>query len=83
MIPADPDTLAAVHLHDLDVDHLQQREARWVWIDLVGKGSRLRSVPVPNWVKMLLDDWIVASGIRDGKGWLSSQPHYPSTRLSS
>lgn len=59
--------LRRAELAALTIDHLQQREARWVWIDLVGKGSRLRSVPVPDWVKMLLDDWIAASGIRDGK----------------
>ncbi|MEP6540438.1 MAG: tyrosine-type recombinase/integrase [Bryobacteraceae bacterium] len=59
--------LRRAELVALTVDHLQQREGRWVWIDLVGKGSRLRSVPVPAWVKSLLDDWIIASGIQDGK----------------
>lgn len=59
--------LRRAELVALTIDHLQQREGRWVWIDLVGKGSRLRTVPVPNWVKMLLDAWIVTSGIRDGK----------------
>ena len=59
--------LRRAELVALTIDHLQQREGRWVWIDLVGKGSRLRSVPVPNWVKVLLDQWIAASGIRDGK----------------
>jgi len=59
--------LRRAELVALTLDDLQQREGRWVWIDRVGKGSRLRSVPVPNWVKTLLDDWIVASGVQDGK----------------
>jgi integrase len=54
--------LTALTLH-----HLQQREARWVWIDLVGKGNRLRSVPVPNWAKRRIDDWLEAAGIAEGK----------------
>jgi integrase len=51
----------------LTLDALQQREGRWVLIDLMGKGGRLRSVAVPNWVKLLLDDWVNAAGIREGK----------------
>jgi len=34
----------------LRVDHLQQREGRWVIVDLRGKGGRLRSMPVAGWV---------------------------------
>jgi len=59
--------LRRAELVTLTIGHLQQREARWVWIDLMGKGSRLRTVPVPNWVKILVDDWIAASGIQEGK----------------
>jgi site-specific recombinase XerD len=59
--------LRRAELVALTMDHLQQREGRWVWIDLVGKGSRLRSVPVPHWVKTLLDDWVIASGLQEGK----------------
>jgi integrase len=51
----------------LTIDHLQQREARWVFLDLVGKGRRLRTVPIANWTKVLIDDWIAAAGIREGK----------------
>lgn len=46
---------------------VQMREARWVIVDLVGKGNRVRTVPIPSWVKVALDDWrqglAVAAGI--------------------
>ena len=51
----------------LTLDHLQQREGRWVLIDLTGKGNRLRSVPVPSWVKVLIDAWTEGAGIGEGK----------------
>jgi integrase len=50
----------------LDVRHLQLREERWVLLDLQGKGRRLRTVPVPHWVKRLLDQWLADSGITGG-----------------
>jgi site-specific recombinase XerD len=37
---------------NLEVDQIQQREGRWVIPDLVGKGMRRRTVPVPSWVKV-------------------------------
>ena len=33
------------------------REARWVIVDLAGKGNRVRTVPIPSWVKVALDAW--------------------------
>jgi integrase/recombinase XerD len=36
---------------------VQMREARWVIVDLVGKGNRVRTVPIPSWVKVALDAW--------------------------
>jgi site-specific recombinase XerD len=41
----------------LEVRHLQLRDERWVLLDLPGKGRRVRTVPVPLWVKRLLDRW--------------------------
>src|SRR5215469_1888496 len=52
---------------ELRVDHLQQREEHWAIVDLVGKGSHVRTVPVPDWVRTELDDWLVAAGIDRGK----------------
>lgn len=59
--------LRRAELAALRMEYLQQREARWILADLVGKGGRLRSVPVANWTKVLIEDWIAAAGIREGK----------------
>jgi integrase len=58
--------LRRAELISLDVSHIQMRDARWVIPDLPGKGSRLRTVPVPAWVKRLMDAWVEAAGIESG-----------------
>jgi site-specific recombinase XerD len=50
----------------LRVDHIQMREARWVIVDLVGKRSKTRSVPMPSWAKYAVDSYLLAAGIADG-----------------
>ena len=35
--------------------------------NLVGKGKRLRTIPVPSWSKELLDAWLRHSGVIEGK----------------
>ena len=45
----------------LTVDHLQQREEHWAIVDLVGKAGHVRTVPVPDWVKRVLDGWLAAA----------------------
>jgi hypothetical protein len=51
----------------LNLDQLQSREGRWVIVNLVGKGKRLRTIPVPSWSKELLDAWLQHSGVIEGK----------------
>ena len=51
----------------LRLDHLQQREEHWAIVDLLGKGGHVRTVPVPDWVRTELDDWLAAAGIDRGK----------------
>src|SRR5664280_777391 len=51
----------------LRLDQLQSREGHWVIVDLVGKGRRLRTVPVPSWCKELLDAWVRHSGVSEGR----------------
>ena len=53
-------------LAGLTVEHVQQREGRWVIVDLVGKHGRVRSVPIASWVKSALDRWTAAAEIGDG-----------------
>lgn len=47
----------------LSFDHIQQREGRWVFVDLIGKGNRIRTIPIPSWVKSAIDEWVNATGI--------------------
>ena len=51
----------------LKLDQLQTREGRCVIVDLIGKGRRLRTVPVPFWSKQLLDAWLRHSGVSEGR----------------
>lgn len=50
----------------LTVGNIQQREGRWVIVDLVGKRSKTRSVPMPSWCKYAIDAYLLAAGIADG-----------------
>lgn len=51
---------------DLTFAHIQQREGRWVIVDLVGKGNRVRTVPIPSWAKAAVDAWADAAGLTKG-----------------
>ena len=51
---------------NLSFDHVQQRDGRWVLVDLVGKRDKVRSVPMPNWTKAAIDAWGRASGVAGG-----------------
>ena len=46
--------------------HIQQRDARWMVVDLVGKGNRVRSVPIPSWAKQAIDEWAQAANLARG-----------------
>src|SRR5713226_10126225 len=48
-------------LTELTVDHFQRREDHWAIVDLIGKGGHVRTIPVPDWVKRTVDDWLAAS----------------------
>ncbi len=59
--------LRRAELLRLNVADLQQREGRWVFPDLLGKGNRLRTVTVPAGVKARIDSWLHAAGITEGR----------------
>lgn len=42
---------------NLKLEHIQLRDARWVIVDIQGKGNRTRSVPMPAWCKAAIDEW--------------------------
>jgi integrase len=50
----------------LTFKHIQQRDGRWCIVDLVGKHGRVRTVPMPTWVKVAIDAWAKLVGIADG-----------------
>jgi site-specific recombinase XerD len=50
----------------LTFDHIQQRDGRWVLVDLIGKRDKIRSVPMPNWAKAAIDEWSRTSGVSEG-----------------
>jgi site-specific recombinase XerD len=54
-------------LTELTFDHLQQREEHWAIVDLVGKGGHIRTIPVPDWVKQTIDNWLRASRVTEGR----------------
>jgi site-specific recombinase XerD len=43
--------------------HVQQRDGRWCIVDLVGKHGRVRTAPMPSWVKVAVDAWTGLAGV--------------------
>ena len=58
--------LRRTELAQLTFEHIQQREGRWVIADLVGKGGRRRTVPMPSWAKPIIDAWAETVGSGTG-----------------
>jgi site-specific recombinase XerD len=50
----------------LTLRHIQQRDSRWCIVDLVGKHGRVRTIPMPTWVKVAIDSWTSAGGVVTG-----------------
>src|SRR5712692_6504451 len=50
----------------LTLRHIQQRDGRWCIVDLKGKHGRIRTAPIPTWVKVAIDAWTSASYVADG-----------------
>src|SRR5579864_1159284 len=46
----------------LTFSHVQQRDGRWCIVEMRGKHGRVRTVPVPTWVKVAIDAWTSAAG---------------------
>src|SRR5277367_941555 len=46
--------------------HVQQRDGRGCIADLVGKHGRVRTAPMPNWVKAAIDAWTSAAEVTAG-----------------
>ena len=50
----------------LTFDRIQQRDGRWVLVDIIGKRNKVRSVPMPSWAKQAMDDFASAANVVDG-----------------
>jgi site-specific recombinase XerD len=54
--------------------HIQQRDDRWCIVDLVGKHGRVRTVPMPNWVKVAINAWTTAAMLAEGHVLMGKVP---------
>jgi integrase/recombinase XerD len=69
----------------LDREHIQERDGRWLVADLVGKGGRIRTVPIPAWAYAALRRWTESAGISHGPIFrtVTRHRHIGSRRLTS
>ncbi len=51
---------------NLTFDHIQQRDGRWLLVDIVGKRNKVRSVPMPNWTKQAINHYAADANLSDG-----------------
>jgi integrase/recombinase XerD len=59
--------LRRAELAGLTYEAIAQRDGRWVIVDMVGKGGKVRTVPMPSWSKAAIDAWSAASGRQGGR----------------
>jgi site-specific recombinase XerD len=50
---------------NLAFDRIQQRDGRWVLVDIIGKRNKVRSVPMPSWTKQAIDEHATAAGLAE------------------
>ena len=67
--------LRRAELSALRVEDMQKRQGHWAVVDLVGKGKRVRTVPMPMWVKAALDHWTAAADISQGRVFRAVSRH--------
>jgi integrase/recombinase XerD len=68
--------LRRAEIANLRVDHIQQRDGRWCFVDLIGKGNKIRTVPIPTWCKTALDAWMKAAFITSGPVFRAFKRYY-------
>jgi integrase len=52
---------------ELNFGHIQRREEHWAIVDMKGKAGHTRTIPMPGWVKDVVDHWIQGANITSGK----------------
>lgn len=58
--------LRRAELVAVEVEDFELRENHWVLADLIGKGRHMRTIPVPTWVKLAVDEWTDAAKLQSG-----------------
>jgi site-specific recombinase XerD len=53
-------------LVSLRCDSFEQWHGRWLLRELAGRNGRVRTVPVPTWVKDAIDEWLTAAQLTGG-----------------
>jgi site-specific recombinase XerD len=56
---------------NLTIEHVQQREGRWALVDITGKGSKVRTVPIPTWTYTAIEQWCKMAHIARGPIFIS------------
>jgi site-specific recombinase XerD len=51
---------------NLQIEQIQQREGRWCICDLLGKGNRIRTIPIAGWVWGAIDAWALTGKVHTG-----------------
>ena len=67
--------LRRAELVSLDIADIQSRQEHWAVVDLIGKGGRVRTVPMPLWVKEAVDKWIAAAKLTEGRVFRAVSKH--------
>ena len=67
--------LRRAELASLRKENIQVRQGHWAIVDLVGKGDRVRTVPVPIWVKSAVDRWLTAAPVTTGRVFRAVSRH--------
>lgn len=56
--------LRRAELRNLTHTHIQQREGRWCIVDIIGKGGRVRTIPMPSWCKAIIDEYLAGPELK-------------------
>ena len=62
-------------LVELQVTTMQQRDGQWGLIGLRGKGGKIRNISLPEWVRLAIVDWLLATQIVQGSVFRSITRH--------
>ena len=75
--------LRRAELASLSKQDVQIRQGHWVIVDLVGTGGHVRTVPMPTWVKRVVDKWMTAAAVTDGRIFRAVSRHGTADPVSS